>query len=173
MHSPCLRIDERLRVRLHRHSRLESGASREYHRGCDVEQSGDSSCPGQQTRVNGGGVNAVPSLVTGRTSRSISRSCTQKIDGRWRSTTCRESGAVHRVRERAQAGSRPYHTDVIMPGMNGCERANRIPLLRPGRSVLFVSCATNDVFAPLGRPFAATAPLGRPVAPASPAVAAG
>ena len=58
-------------------------------------------------------------------------------------------------------------TDVIMPGMNGRELAERMTLRRPGLPVLFVSGYTDNVLADLGIPSADTALLDKPFTPAS------
>ncbi|MEP6730580.1 MAG: ATP-binding protein [bacterium] len=58
-------------------------------------------------------------------------------------------------------------TDVIMPGMNGRELAERMTLLRPGLPVLFVSGYTDNVLADIGIPSTDTALLDKPFTPAS------
>ena len=58
-------------------------------------------------------------------------------------------------------------TDVIMPGMNGRELAERLTARRPGLPVLFVSGYTDNVLADLGIPSADHALLDKPFTPAS------
>ncbi|MDB4917756.1 MAG: putative two-component hybrid sensor and regulator [Gemmatimonadetes bacterium] len=58
-------------------------------------------------------------------------------------------------------------TDVIMPGMNGRELAEKMTQRRPGLPVLFVSGYTGNVLADLGLKTADTALLDKPFTPAA------
>ncbi|MEP6619478.1 MAG: ATP-binding protein [bacterium] len=70
----------------------------------------------------------------------------------------------------AEAYEAPIHlllTDVIMPGMNGRELAERLSLQRPGLPVLFVSGYTDNVLADHGLPAMETVLLDKPFTPAT------
>lgn len=56
-------------------------------------------------------------------------------------------------------------TDVIMPGLNGRELANRLLMERPGLKVLFMSGHTDDVVAMAGLPAGTVHVLGKPFTP--------
>ncbi|MBA3670548.1 MAG: response regulator, partial [Gemmatimonadaceae bacterium] len=58
-------------------------------------------------------------------------------------------------------------TDVIMPGMNGRELAERLSLLRPGLPVLFASGYTDNVLADQGARALGVALLDKPFTPAA------
>ncbi len=73
------------------------------------------------------------------------------LTGRGYSVTPAASGAeALRLSERCKEPIQLLITDVVMPGMNGRELAERLRPLRPGMKVLYMSGYTNDVIAQHG-----------------------
>ncbi|MHB8868659.1 MAG: response regulator [Thermoleophilia bacterium] len=58
-------------------------------------------------------------------------------------------------------------TDVMMPGVNGKELADRLALSRPGLRVLYMSGYSADIVAPEGVLTASTHFLAKPFSPTS------
>jgi len=95
--------------------------------------------------------------------RTMARVCLQK--GGYRVIEA-ESGE-EALRKFQAEGDRIHFllTDVVMPGMNGKELADRIQALRPGMKVLFMSGYTEEVLVRFGGSLEGISLLDKPFTP--------
>jgi PAS domain S-box-containing protein len=96
--------------------------------------------------------------------RTMARVCLQKGGYRVVEADCGEEA----LQKFQQEGDRIHFllTDVVMPGMNGKELADRIQALRPGLKVLFMSGYSEEVLVRFGGSLEDIALLDKPFTPA-------
>jgi CheY-like chemotaxis protein len=84
--------------------------------------------------------------------------------------TVLEAGDSDKAIRLAEQYGEPIHilvTDVVMPGMGGCELSDRVRLLRPDIKVLYLSGIPKDCLAELGKGNVGADFLEKPIPPAT------